>query len=142
MNESVVSVRTAPAKVSTALATIRLITLGRMWRRMMWARLLPMTRARSTNARSRRDSVWLRMIRAVEAQLVIPITTTITTSVIRMPRNSAWAPMTSSRTGARISASTNVGSTRKKSDTRIRIVSVTPPTNPADDADHGPDERP
>ena len=35
-NASVVSVRIAPAKTSTALATIRLMTLGRMWRRMMW----------------------------------------------------------------------------------------------------------
>ena len=36
MNASVVSVNTASANVSTAWATIRFTTLGRMWRRMMW----------------------------------------------------------------------------------------------------------
>ena len=35
-NDSVVSVRIAPANVSTALATIRFMTFGRMCRRMMW----------------------------------------------------------------------------------------------------------
>ena len=78
MNDRVVSVRTAPAKISTVLATIRLMTLGRMWRRMIRPGPAPMTRARSTNARSRSDSVWLRMIRAVDAHDVMPMTTTIT----------------------------------------------------------------
>ena len=90
----------------------------------------PMTRARSTNARSRSDSVWLRMIRAVAAQDVIPMTTTITTSVMRIPNSSAWVPMMSSRTGARIKARTNVGRTRKKSVMRMRKVSMRPPRNP------------
>src|SRR6185369_13841933 len=35
MNESVVSVRTAEANVSTALATIRFTTFGRMWPMMI-----------------------------------------------------------------------------------------------------------
>ena len=41
----------------------------------------PMTRARSTNARSFIDSVCARMIRAVDAQLVMPMTMTMTNSV-------------------------------------------------------------
>jgi hypothetical protein len=32
------------------------------------------------------ESTWLRMTRAVDAQLVIPMTTTITMSVTRIPR--------------------------------------------------------
>ena len=47
-----------------------------------------MTRARSTNIRSLSDSTWLRMTRAVVAQLVRPITTTMTISVDRIPNNS------------------------------------------------------
>ena len=54
---------------------------------MMCRRPAPMTRARSTNARSLSDSVWERMIRAVDAQLVIPMTMTITKSVVRIPKN-------------------------------------------------------
>ena len=57
------------------------MTLGRMWRRMMWPPPAPMTRARSTNARSLSDSVCARMIRAVDDQLVMPMTMTI---VIRL----------------------------------------------------------
>ena len=52
---------------------------------MMWRVPLPMTRARSTNIRSFTDSVCDRMIRAVDAQLVTPMTMTMTTSVARMP---------------------------------------------------------
>ena len=48
-----------------------------------------MTRARSTNIRSLSDSTWLRMTRAVVAQLVRPITMTITSSVERMPNSCA-----------------------------------------------------
>ena len=74
MNASVVSVNTAVANVSTAWATIRFMTLGRMWRRMIQPRPTPMTRARSTNIRSLIDRTWLRMTRAVVAQLVRPMT--------------------------------------------------------------------
>ncbi len=81
MNARVVSVKIAAAKVRTVLATMRLVTFGRMCRRMMWPGPLPMTLARSTNIRSLTDSVWARMIRAVLAQLVMPMTTTITISV-------------------------------------------------------------
>ena len=84
--------KTAPAKMRTALATMRLMTFGRMCRRMMWPVPLPMTRARSTNIRSLSDSVCDRMIRAVDAQLVMPMTMTITISVARIPKNSASAP--------------------------------------------------
>ncbi len=49
----------------------------------------PMTRARSTNIRSFTLSACERMIRAVDAQLVMPITMMITTSVIRMPADLA-----------------------------------------------------
>ena len=101
MNERVVSVKIAPAKVRTVFATIRLRTLGRMWRRMMCAPLPPMTRARSTNMRSLTESVWERMIRAVEAQLVTPMTTMITNRVARIPKNSASVPTMSRMIGAR-----------------------------------------
>ena len=91
-----------------------------------------MTRARSTNIRSLIDRTWLRTTRAVVAQLVRPITITITSSVARIPNERAPAsPMMSRMIGARISARTIVGSTRKKSEIRIRIVSTAPPTNPA-----------
>ena len=49
-----------------------------------------MTRARSTNIRSLKDSTWLRITRAVVAQLVRPMTMTITSRVARIPNNSAW----------------------------------------------------
>ena len=90
-----------------------------------------MTRARSTNIRSFSDSTWLRMTRAVVAQLVSPMTTTMTSRVARIPRNSACGPMMSRMIGARIRARTNVGRTRKKSEIRIRTLSRTPPTKPA-----------
>ena len=48
-----------------------------------------MTRARSTNIRSRIESVWDRMIRAVVAHDVMPMTMTMTTSVARSPMISA-----------------------------------------------------
>ena len=152
MNASVVSVNTAVANVSTAWATMRFTTLGRMWRRMIQPPPDPMTRARSTNIRSLSDRTWLRTTRAVVAQLVRPMTITITSSVARMPNSSAWAPMTSRMIGARISARTIVGSTRKKSEIRIRSVSTVPPTKPAtiptsapmhdrDDRRHQPDQH-
>ena len=59
---------------------------------MMWPPPAPMTRARSTNARSLSDRTWLRTTRAVDAQLVRPMTTTMTMSVIRMPAISASEP--------------------------------------------------
>ena len=89
MNASVVSVNTASANVSTAWATIRFMTLGRMWWRMMWPLPAPTTRARSTNVRSLIDSTCDRSTRAVVAQLVMPMTITITISVARTPKNSA-----------------------------------------------------
>ena len=49
-----------------------------------------MTRARSTNIRSLSDSTWLRITRAVVAQLVRPMTITMTSSVERIPNSSAW----------------------------------------------------
>ena len=52
---------------------------------MMWAPPLPMTRARSTNIRSFTDSVCDRMIRAVDAQLVIADDDDDDQSVARMP---------------------------------------------------------
>ena len=79
--------------MSTVLATMRPSVLGRMWRRMMCAVPEPMTRARSTNARSLIDSVCDRTIRAVDAQLVRPMTMTMTYSVVRMPKNSASLPI-------------------------------------------------
>ena len=51
----------------------------------------PITRARSTNARSFSESVWDRMIRAVDDQLVIPMTITMTIRVIRIPNTSVAA---------------------------------------------------
>jgi len=45
---------------------------------MMWAEPEPMTRARSTNARSLIDSVCERTIRDVDAQLVRAVTMTMT----------------------------------------------------------------
>ena len=127
-NDSVVSVRIAPAKVRTALATMRFITFGRMCRRMMWPADAPMTRARSTNARSRSDSVCERMIRAVDDQLVIPITTTITSRLERMPKISRDpVPSTSRMIAVRMIARTKVGITRKKSATRIMTASNRPP---------------
>ena len=99
---------------------------------MMWPLLDPTTRARSTNARSRSDSVCDRMIRAVDDQLVMPMTKMITTSDIRIPNTSVAAePTTSWMIGVRIRARTNVGITRKKSVTRMRPESAKPPTNPA-----------
>ena len=88
MKASVVSVRMAPAKMSTALATMRPITLGRMCTRIVCQPLAPMTRARSMNARSFTDSVCERMMRAVVAQLVMPMTMTMTMSVVRTPATS------------------------------------------------------
>ncbi len=90
-----------------------------------------MTRARSTNMRERIDSVCERMIRAVVAQDVMPMTMTMTTSVARNPMISASTPMMSRMTGARMIASTNVGRTRKKSVSRIRPPSTRPPVKPA-----------
>ena len=55
---------------------------------MMWPLDAPMTRARSTKARSRSESVCDRMIRAVDDQLVMPMTTTITSRLSRIPANS------------------------------------------------------
>ncbi len=60
---------------------------------MMWPEPLPITRARSTNMRSLTESVCDRMIRAVDAQLVIPMTTTMTISVARIPNTSASTPI-------------------------------------------------
>ena len=45
---------------------------------MMWPPPAPITRARSTNIRSLTDRVCDRMIRAVDAQLVMPMTMTMT----------------------------------------------------------------
>ena len=87
-----------------------------------------MTRARPTNVRSFTDSACERMIRAVDAQLVTPMTTTITSSVTRIPKNSLFSPTRSRMIGARIRARTNVGRTRKKSVIRMRTVSTRPPT--------------
>ena len=109
---------------------------------MMCPGPLPMTRARSTNIRSLTDSVWDRMIRAVLAQLVRPMTTTITIRVALIPKISASSPMMSRMIGARRRARTNVGRTRKKSVRRIRAVSSQPPTKPDDDPDHGPERGP
>ncbi len=96
----------------------------------MWSGPAPMTRARSTNGRSLRDSVCARRSRAHDAQLVMPTTMTITISVVRMPRTVLPVPMMSLMIGARISASTKVGRTRKKSVIRIRKASSRPPANP------------
>ena len=71
------------------------------------------------------------MIRAVEAQLVTPMTMTMTSSVRRIPNSSASVPTSSRMIGARMSASTKVGNTRKKSVMRMSTVSSQPPTNPA-----------
>jgi hypothetical protein len=90
----------------------------------------PTTRARSTNERSRSDSVWLRTTRAVDDQLVIPMTTTMTPRVKRTPNTDTPGPTISSMIGARISARTKVGMTRKKSVVRMSTASVDPPTNP------------
>ena len=128
MNASVVSVNTATANVSTAWATIRLMTFGSTWRRMIRPGPEPTTRARSTNIRILIERTWDRMIRAVTAQLVRPMTTTMTIIVARMPNSSASAPTTSRITGARMIASTIVGSTRKKSEMRMMTVSTRPPT--------------
>ena len=98
---------------------------------MICPELEPMTRARSTKARSLSDSVCDRMIRAVDDQLVRPITMTMTSSVMRIPNTSLSDPNISVMTGARTSARTNVGMTRKKSVTRMRSVSVRPPRKPA-----------
>ena len=95
---------------------------------MMCARLPPMTRARSTNMRSFTESVCERMMRAIEAQLVRPMTTMITSSVARIPKSSASVPTMSRMIGASTIASTKVGSTRKKSVSRIRTWSDRPPT--------------
>ena len=122
MNASVVSVRIAPAKIEHGVGDDEV--------RSRWAgcaahdvrAAAPMTRARSTNIRSFTDSVCDRMIRAVDAQLVMPMTMTMTTSVVRMPKISASSPMMSRMIGARMMASTNVGRTRKKSVTRMRRV--------------------
>ena len=71
------------------------------------------------------------MIRAVEAQLVIPITMTITINVIRIPKSWVVAePIRSRMSDVRMIASTNVGMTRKKSVIRISVLSVRPPTKP------------
>ncbi len=102
MNDSVVSVRTAPAKTRTVLATMRSVTFGRTCRNIIWRELEPMTRARSTNARSLSDSVCERMIRAVDDQLVSPMTMTMTNRVIRMPRISPSVPNRLVMIGARI----------------------------------------
>ena len=79
-----------------------------------------MTRARSTYIRSFTESVWLRMIRAVAAQLVRPMTMTMTISVALMPKISASMPTRSRTIGARTTARTKVGRTRKKSVIRMR----------------------
>ena len=89
-----------------------------------------MTRARSTNIRSFTLSACERMIRAVDAQLVMPITMMITTRVIRMPATWLVSPTMSRMIGARTRARTNVGRTRKKSVMRIRRASVRPPKKP------------
>ena len=70
---------------------MRPVTLGRMWTRIMCHGPAPMTRARSTNARSFTDSVCDRMIRAVVAQLVMPMTMTMTNRVVRRPGDLAVA---------------------------------------------------
>src|SRR5439155_8733227 len=113
MNASVVSVNTAVANVSTDWATMRLMTLGRMWRRMMWPDPEPIIRVWLTNICSLSDRTWLRMIRAVVAQLVRPMTTTMTMSVARIPNSSASGPMTSSTTGARRIARPTMPSDRR-----------------------------
>ena len=71
------------------------------------------------------------MILAVDDQLVSPITTTMTSSVIRTPKISPSVPNREAMTGARMIARTKVGITRKKSVIRIRKESVRPPMNPA-----------
>ena len=82
------------------------------------------------------------MIRAVDAQLVIPMTMTMTISVSRIPKTSVVAePTTSRMIGVRMSARTNVGRTRKKSVMRISIAvdpaadeaATIPRTAPSDD---------
>ena len=97
---------------------------------MMWPPPAPITRARSTNERSLTDRTWLRMTRAVDAQLVMPMTMTMTISVTRIPAISASRPTISRMIGARTRARTKVGRTRKRSVMRIRTWSVRPPTNP------------
>ena len=100
----------------------------------------PMTRARSTNARSLTDSTWLRMTRAVDAQLVTPMTMTMTTRVIRIPAISASAPTISRMIGARMIARTKVGRTRNRSVIRIRIWSRPAAGEPGHDPDQGTED--
>ena len=103
-----------------------------------------MTLARSTNARSLSESVWDRRIRAVEAQLVMPMIRMMTTSWTLMPKKSPEAsgvPLMLSRTiGARIRARTKVGRTRKKSVMRISTVSIGAADVARDDAHHRAEE--
>ena len=107
---------------------------------MMWPGPAPMTRARSTNARSFSDSVCERMMRAVDAQLVMPDHDDDDEQRRPDPEElRARVPTSSRRIGARISARTNVGRTRKKSAMRIRIESSRPPTKPRDDPDEHAD---
>src|SRR3954453_5041747 len=73
-NESVDSDRIDSAMISTVLAKISGSTLGRICLRRIQVLPAPSACERSTNVRSFTDSTWLRMIRDVPAQPVMPIT--------------------------------------------------------------------
>ena len=73
-NDSVDSDRIEMAMISTVLAKISGSTLGRICLRRTHGVRAPSARDRSTNVRSLVDSTWLRMIRDVPAQPVIPMT--------------------------------------------------------------------
>ena len=116
---------------------MRPVTFGRMWTRIIRHGPEPMTRARSTNARSFTDSVCDRMIRAVVAQLVMPMTMTMTNRVVRMPDDLAGADdveddrRDDQREDERRQDQEEVGDPH---DDRVR------PT--ADEARHDPEQRP
>ena len=135
--------KTAAANVMTAWATIRFTTFGKMCRRMMCPRPLPMTRARSTNIRSRIESVCDRMIRAVVAHDVMPMTMTMTSERRPQPDDLGLDAddveddrREDDRQHERRKDQEEV---RQAHQARCRVV---PPTKPDDDADQRPhDDR-
>ena len=81
------------------------------------------------------------MIRAVDDQLVMPMTMTMISRLSRMPKSSLDPPPTTSRMiEVRMIASTNVGMTRKKSAIRISDGIGPSADEPADDADDDPED--
>ena len=105
---------------SDAATTIGLSAFGRMCRKMIRRSRTPTARAASTNSRSRIDRNRLRTSRLTPIQL----------KSAKIPTISSGEPLPPPRKFATTRITNRIGRLSMTSTTRIRRLSVKPPTNP------------